>query len=193
MDRTCSVLPSQQPPHLSTQELTEVFQRTLNIRPRLDENAPRQNDPPSQVELPPSHEQRLGYNPSQHYTHSAHSTDGLHPLQPAPHDIASRLLIQNDIAPSSLSKEQFALFQSAAVDQQARLVMLWRLAPPSNTPAEREQSRFATQTTLEREEQLAWHRYQQLMAGEKSDQAAAIHKIHRHESEMTDEEMHSGS
>ena len=192
-DRACSAYASQKSSPASTQGLAEAFQRSLNITPRFDTIAQAESCPLSQANLLPSGERQLGYNPSQHYTHSAHAINGLNPLQPAPHDIASRLLIQNDIAPSSLSKDQFALFQNAALDQQARLVMLWRLAPPGNSVAESEGSTLATQTTLEREEQLAWHRYREVMAGKKFEEANTAYELPWKGSEVKDEEMLSGS
>ena len=184
----------QQLQHISTSELAEAFQQTLNLSPQKGEDLqPQQSHLNQVVGLRSRVQDHVIYSPSQHYTHSAHIANCLHPLQPAPHDLATRLLIQNDIKPSSLSRGQFLLFERADVDQRARLVMLWRLAPPSNPTSENTGSRatpdLADSTTIEREEQHAWERYQHLMAGKHVEQQAKSQDDGARDTELQDQEM----
>lgn len=111
----------------------------------------------------------IKYSITQHYTHSAHiNSQSLHPLQPHRDDRALRLLIQNDIAPSSLLRSQLDLFERSNTDDQAKLIMLWRLAPPSyarNGGQELADRLGEYQSiTLAQEEELAWLRYQRHFA-----------------------------
>ncbi|KAI9674651.1 MAG: hypothetical protein M1817_001554 [Caeruleum heppii] len=86
---------------------------------------------------PPPTEQPLTYSISQHYHHSAHlamvhSTDS-----PAVTDRAAAeiILARNGVDPSSLYPSQMDLFQQANVEQQMRLVELWRFSrAPAATP-----------------------------------------------------------
>ena len=183
----------QQFQHISTSELAGALQRTLNISPQVNEDLQRQQRSNPDAKLDLNAHDHTTYSPSQHYTHSAHIANRLHPLHPAPQDTATRLLIQNNIAPSSLSKAQYALFESADVDQRARLVLLWRLAPPANPLVESEgtlvKHNLASCVTFEQEEQLAWERYQLLMAGKKVEQNAKRQDVRTQDSEIQDEEM----
>ena len=53
------------------------------------------------------------------------------PLQPPCDDTTLGLLIQNEISPSSLLRSQLALFKESTPDERQKLMMLWRLAPPT--------------------------------------------------------------
>ena len=144
--------------------LAEIFERHLNLSERASDGEQitetrSSNDPATDSHVP------IKYSISQHYTHSAHITaQSLHPLQPHRDDYITRLLIQNDIAPSSLLRSQIELFERCITDERARLIMLWRLAPP--TYAQHGGQELADRLgeyqviTLETEEELAWLRYQ---------------------------------
>ena len=136
---------------LSTQELAKTFQDTLHLSAQASGS------------ISATRTQPLGYSPSQHYYHPTHANSGLHFLQPSCHDQASRLLIQNDIAPSTLSRAQYELFKRSSLDDQAKLVMLWRLAPPRNHFSDQHESSQMF-CTLASEEESAQQRYRKLMA-----------------------------
>ena len=147
----------------TTQHLAEIFERHLDLGDHI-----RTEDPISSLQSDRTYQQEsipIKYSVSQHYTHSAHvATSSLHPLQPHRDDQTSRLLIQNDIAPSSLLRSQLELFERSNTDERAKLVMLWRLAPPMY--ARHGGQDLADKTgqyqhvTLAQEEELAWMRYQ---------------------------------
>lgn len=152
------------PSETSTQQLADLFNRHLHLSNGFTEGS----DPTQKETVPmePSKEEHtpIQYSISQHYNHSSHLAPALHPLQPSVNDHASRLLIQNDIPPSSLLRSQFQLFENSDMDQQARLIMLWRLAPP--TYARNGGQQLADRlgeyqiVSLAQEEELAWLRYQ---------------------------------
>lgn len=148
-----------------TQRLTDLFRQNLSLSKDQDGTHAGQ---PSLAEQD-QQQTPIKYSISQHYTHSNHVSPALHPLQPPAHDQTSRLLIQNDIPPASLLRSQIELFERSNVDQQARLVILWRLAPPTHARNGGQQlaDKFGKyqSMTLEQEEELAWMRYQRAFGG----------------------------
>ena len=148
----------------STTRLAEIFERHLDLSdPPSVENGPTRElntfQKPHQDQGPPQ------VSITQHYHHSAHIIGGsLHPLQPHREDETLRQLIQNDIAPSSLLRSQLELFERSTTDERAKLILLWRLAPPTyarNGGQELADRLGEYQTiSVEQEEQLAWLRYQ---------------------------------
>ena len=152
-------------PDLSAQQLAEMFHHNLNLTNGVshDENQGRQSV--STGSWNEEQEKPIKYSMSQHYTHSAHvAAPALHPLQPSSQDIASRVLISNDIVPSSLLRSQLQLFEKADDDQRSRLIELWRIVPP--TYASDGGQELADRLdeyqnmTIAQELELAWLRYQ---------------------------------
>ncbi len=161
----------QYPSDAPTQQLADLFRQNLKLSVEAGEQTTSSDLPVQPYNSDQNSEPPIQYNISQHYTHTAHVAPALHPLQPSVQDHASRLLIQNDIPPSSLLRSQFELFERSNVDQQAKLAMLWRLAPPNHGRhghAGQELydnlGEYQT-TTFEREEGLAWSRYQRMFSG----------------------------
>lgn len=115
------------------------------------------------VELIEPPQPSIKYSISQHYTHSAHVVQSLHPLQPSNEHTASRMLIKHGIAPSSLLRAQLTLFEQADEDHRSRLIELWTIVPP--TYARNGGQDLADKlgeyqsTTLAQEEELARQRY----------------------------------
>ena len=146
--------------------LATLFEQHLSITDIQD--GPSQEQVATTQGQPQQQQQPVDvkYSISQHYTHSGHvnGKKSLHPLQPSRDDHITRLLIQNDIPPSSLLRSQLDLFERSTTDERARLMMLWRLAPP--TYARNGGQELADRTgeyqsiTLQQEEELAWLRYQ---------------------------------
>lgn len=156
------------------QRLADLFEQHLNLSDSANiGKEPRQRELNAQA----GHQQSdVKYSITQHYTHSSHVTaPTLHPLQPHRDDHIARLLIQNDVSPSSLLRSQLDLFQRSGTDDQARLILLWRLAPPNyarNGGQELADRLGEYQSiTIQQEEELAWLRYQRYYAGrtEKAD------------------------
>ena len=148
---------------MSTRQLTEMFSQNMNLSNGDSKVAgqPMSLAPSAEpVELP---QPSIKYSISQHYTHSAHAVQNLHPLQPSNEDTASRMLIKHSIAPSSLLRAQLTLFEQADKDQRSRLIELWTIVPP--TYARNGGQDLADKlgeyqsTTLAQEEELARQRY----------------------------------
>lgn len=94
---------------------------------------------------------------SQHYHHSAH----LAPVQMEEETSMSSILRQAGVDTNALLPSQFQLFRNAQPDQQARLIELWRIAPPSygdQLPAG--STGNWPQTSMQQEEEAARQRYE---------------------------------
>jgi hypothetical protein len=150
-------------PDASTRQLETLFTQNMH----LSDDASRQmlpapvNEQIQQVEQ--QQEPPVKYSMSQHYTHSSHVAQGLHPLQPSSEDHPSQMLIKNGIAPSSLLRAQLSLFEKADDDQRSRLIELWTIVPP--TYARNGGQELADRlgeyqsTSLAQEQELAYLRY----------------------------------
>ena len=119
----------QSSPDKSSQQLTELFQQNLHLSENRDnKSVPNPRDPLPTNTLQPA-VNAIKYSVSQHYHHSNHVPHINH----APNDYLERLLIQNEIAPSSLLPSQLALFEACTHEERQKLIMLWRLASPTLT------------------------------------------------------------
>ena len=112
-------------PNQTAQRLADLFDQNLSISERLEKTP----GPSILASAQPNGDQ-IKYNISQHYHHSAHGPTR-HSPQSHRDDSALNLLIQNDILPSSLLRSQLALFEKSNPEEQQKLIMLWRLAPPT--------------------------------------------------------------
>lgn len=147
----------------NSHRLAEMFHDNMSISDKAVHdcgNEYKTAAPPVQTR----HEQTsTKYSMSQHYTHSSHVAQNLHPLQPSKQDVASRTLIKSGIPPSSLLRSQLALFEGADEDQRKRLIELWQIVPP--TYARNGGQEMADRlgeyqsTTLVQEEEFARLRY----------------------------------
>jgi hypothetical protein len=115
---------------MSAQHLAEMFRQNMSLSNGADANVSHTYQAPAPVGIK-QQQPPVKYTMSQHYTHSAHVVQALHPLQPSKQDLASRTLIRNGIPPSSLLRSQLALFEGADEDQRNRLLELWRIVPPT--------------------------------------------------------------
>ena len=155
----------QQPlPELSTHQLTEIFERSMDLSTGENEKGVQ----PTPLAPNPEHAEppqpSIKYSISQHYTHSAHAIQSLHPLQPSKEDTASGMLIKHGIPPSSLQRAQLILFEHANEDQRSRLIELWTIIPPTysrNGGQDTADIRHEHEsTTLAQEEELAMKGHQ---------------------------------
>ncbi|ROT37201.1 hypothetical protein SODALDRAFT_334283 [Sodiomyces alkalinus F11] len=133
----------------------------------------------------------ITYSISQHYTHSAHlhrpavsqvrqeeqsaATQDVHQQQrrssepPQTEQLTAEFVLsQNGVDPTVLSRSQHQLFRISDPDQQARLVELWRVAPP--TSSQDNPSLAWTTTTYEQEERWAKLRYDRSLEAERARQ-----------------------
>ena len=149
-------------PEWSTQRLADMFHTNMHLSNGVSGDA--SNNLPGNMTKKPEAETLVKYSISQHYTHSAHVVAALHPLQPSAQDLASRVLITNNISPSSLLRSQFRLFEEADDAQRSRLIELWQIVPPTyarNGGQELADNLGEYQrTSIAQEEELAWLRYQ---------------------------------
>lgn len=155
----------QDPTEMSAQHLANMFHQNMSLSNDAVQN--HDNHDNHYQTIPPVETQQqqspFKYSNSQHYTHSSHVVQALHPLQPPKQDVATHTLIKNGISPSSLLRSQLALFEGADEGQRARLVELWRIVPP--TYARNGGQEMADRlgeyqsTTLMQEEELAQLRY----------------------------------
>lgn len=133
-------------------ELADLLNRNMNISMQ----APALSSTPPTPQVVP---QSAPVYISQHYTHTAH-------IIPIAVSDETALILQNaGIDTNVLMPAQLHLFNNAQPDQQARLVELWRISPP--TQHDRQASTKAgglAQTSFEFEEQAArerWERQEQ--------------------------------
>ena len=150
-------------PEMSTLQLTEMFSQNMDLSNGDSKAAGQPTSHPPSVEPIESPQPTIKYSISQHYTHSAHVVQNLHPLQPSTEDTASRMLIKHGIAPSSLLRAQLTLFEQADEDQRSRLIELWTIVPPTyaRNGGQDLADKFGEYqiTTLAQEEELARQRY----------------------------------
>ena len=150
-------------PEMSTLQLTEMFSQNMDLSNGDSKAAGQPTSLPPSVEPIESPQPTIKYSISQHYTHSAHIVQTLHPLQPSNEDTASRMLIKHGIAPSSLLRAQLTLFEQADEDQRSRLIELWTIVPPTyaRNGGQDLADKFGEYqiTTLAQEEELARQRY----------------------------------
>lgn len=150
------------PTKVSAQCLAEMFHQNMSLSDISGENTSHKYQKAAPVEIQ-QQQASFKYSISQHYTHSAHVLQTLHPLQPSKQDTATRTLIKNGIPPSSLLRSQLTLFEEADEDQRNRLIQLWRIVP--RTYARNGGQEMADRlggyqtTTLLQEEELARLRY----------------------------------
>ena len=148
---------------MSTLQLTEMFSQNMDLSNGDGKAAGQPMSVAPRVEPIEPPQPSIKYSISQHYTHSAHVVQNLHPLQPSNEDTASRMLIKHGIAPSSLLRAQLTLFEQAGENQRSRLIELWTIVPP--TYARNGGQDMADKlgeyqsTTLAQEEELARQRY----------------------------------
>ena len=125
----------QSEPDTTAQHLTELFEQHLKFSESFDRELAQSNHGTPQTRTVHRASNPIKHSISQHYHHSSHipftsQSPSLHPLQPHCDDAIVRLLIQNEIAPSSLLSSQLILFEQSTPDERQKLIMLWRLAPP---------------------------------------------------------------
>ena len=138
-----------------------------------------QNNPPVSNIQNDGQDAETVYTISQHYHHSAHLVKAASEVSlsdtasySVPPERPSSIydLTQSGIAPTSLLRSQITLFEQSTQEQQARLLDLWRLAPPNyaaNGGQELADRLGEYQVmTLEQEEELALLRYQKHMEKE---------------------------
>ena len=148
---------------MSTLQLTEMFSQNMDLSNGDSKAAGQTMSVARRVDPIEPPQPSIKYSISQHYTHSTHVVQNLHPLQPSNEDTASRMLIKHGIAPSSLLRAQLTLFEQADEDQRSRLIELWTIVPP--TYARNGGQDLADKlgeyqsTTLAQEEELARQRY----------------------------------
>ena len=119
----------------SSHQLNQLFEQKLNISENLGRESASSPREQYRNQISPATNNVVEANISQlfHYSNQVPLNDHppkSQPLQPHRDDFLVRLLIQNDIAPSSLRQSQLKLFEQSTPDQRQRLIMLWRLAPP---------------------------------------------------------------
>src|SRR4051794_18819046 len=104
-------------------ELADLMARNM----RLDMQAPAHNlsNPPTPQAVPQP--APITYI-SQHYHHSAHVVPAAATNNETP---ASTILQNAGVDTHALLPSQLQLFKNAQPDQQARLIELWRIAPPT--------------------------------------------------------------
>ena len=128
----------QREPDPTAQHLVELFEEQLN----MSESADNMLVPSMHVKLQQSTVQpknsAIKHSISQHYHHSNHipidsPIPTLRTLQHHPEDAVLHLLVQSDISPTSLLRSQLTLFEKSTPDERQKLIMLWRLAPPTFT------------------------------------------------------------
>ncbi|KAI9041553.1 uncharacterized protein KD926_006791, partial [Aspergillus affinis] len=112
------------------EDLVARFARQMNMA------APTPSGAPSQVPSP------ILYSITQHYHHSSHvvrreTPDGA----PKEHLMLTettsldRILMNNNVNPSSLSPMQRLLFEYAIPEQRSRLIQMWQIYPANCTPS----------------------------------------------------------
>ncbi len=151
----------------------DIFAQKMSFSNYSSEVAPAVRSPISSTQ-DSSQDTEIVYSISQHYHHSAHlaraASDislsdttriSASPKKPS----SSYTLTQNGVDPSSLLRSQIALFEQSNDEQRARLLELWRLAPPeytANGGQELADGKFQIMT-FEQEEELALLRHQRNM------------------------------
>ncbi|OBT70090.1 hypothetical protein VE03_00428 [Pseudogymnoascus sp. 23342-1-I1] len=144
------------------EELSALFSRTLSFQPPPPPPAPiHQTTPPTEA---------ITYSITQHYHHSSHVA----PSAPAPAPTTdahttSIILSRHGVDAASLFPSQLALFQSADLAQQMRLVELWRISPPTygGHALAAEQPQWPA-TSVALEEEMAQKRYERAMMEERA-------------------------
>ncbi len=123
----------------SSQQLIALFDQNLNISEEsLDKESPADPFDPRRTDTSQPDIDSNKYSTSQHYHPSIYNPFVNHtfesrPPQPYRDNDLFHILIQNDVSLPSLHHAQLKLFEESTPDERQKLIMLWRLAPPSLT------------------------------------------------------------
>ena len=143
-------------------DLTSMFNKSMNFSASRAQNQATHDARP-----PPT--PTANFSISQHYHHSAHQVPLAENIEEASSEekiIGSytvALLSDHNIDPYKLSPSQVKLFESASPEQRERLIQLWQISGPQS-------EQLHGETSIEKEEERARYRYEQMTAAAASSQ-----------------------
>lgn len=160
-------------------ELADLFSRSLSLHHQAYQA------PAPYLPVPEAPRQPIVYT-STHYNHSAHlpptATKAASDPGTTDHLTAQIILARHGVDASTLFPSQIELFKSADVDQQMRLIELWRISPPGyGGHALAHELDNWPPTSFQQEEAMAQLRYERQMVeatNAQEEQGAVDQQIH---------------